>query len=274
MPVERPDPPRRFVDAVPVGDLTPHPQNARKGDTGAIGRSIKANGFANVVVARESDGVIIIGEHRWRAAQASGRNTIPVIFFDVDEDWAMDIRLADNAAADAGTYDEALLHSVLVAIQATNPERLDATLYGADDLDFLATSVAALNQDAPNREAQAMLTQFLPPPAPPVQGMPAPAPSVPESGLPQGSGGPAPDPLTQTYVNPQERADPASYPPSPVGTTTPVPPPMDPSEAPVVLNIVTTQGKRDSIMGKLNAIRQMQPGISIGDALCVALGIE
>jgi ParB-like chromosome segregation protein Spo0J len=78
---------------VSVDELKPHPQNARQGDLGSICESIDANGFYGAIVAQQSMGYILAGNHRWRAAIARGLKFVPVLWLDVDDATALRILL-------------------------------------------------------------------------------------------------------------------------------------------------------------------------------------
>jgi hypothetical protein len=135
----------------PIEKLTPHPDNPRNGDLEAIGRSVDANGFYGVVVAQQSTGRILSGNHRYYAALERGAKTIPVAWIDVDDRKALEILVSDNRSSDLGKYDESQLAGLLTKLQADGG--LGATLYGDDDLANLlrtieATSGRPLNVDA------------------------------------------------------------------------------------------------------------------------------
>jgi len=134
-----------YDPAVPLADLTPHPENANEGDVGAIAESMTANGFFGTVLAQKSTGAIITGEHRWRAARTLGEPTVPVLWADVDDDRAARIRLADNRTARLGRDDETALAALLTDL-ATTPGGLTGTGYDGDDLDQL---IQDLNTDPP-----------------------------------------------------------------------------------------------------------------------------
>ena len=97
----------------PVEALTPHPDNPRRGDVGAIQDSISAHGFYGAILAQQSSGRIIAGEHRWQAAQAEGLTKVPVVLIDCDDAEAVKIMLADNRTSDVGSYDAQALASLL-----------------------------------------------------------------------------------------------------------------------------------------------------------------
>lgn len=119
----------------PIDTLTPHPRNARNGDTDVIVESLQANGqYRPIVVAR--GGVILAGNHTYAAAMELGWDTIAAVHLDLDpaSPEAIRIMLADNRTADMGRYDEALLLDLLRALDGD----LEGTGYSDDDLNHLA----------------------------------------------------------------------------------------------------------------------------------------
>jgi ParB-like chromosome segregation protein Spo0J len=127
--------------AVPIGDLTPHPQNVRQGDVGLIAQSLRTHGQYRAIVAQEATNRILAGNHTWKAAKSLGWKEIAVHFVAVDDDRALRILLADNKANDAATYDDAELAELLKALTATE-DGLTGTLYDGDDLDSLLSLVS------------------------------------------------------------------------------------------------------------------------------------
>ncbi|MGI9459096.1 MAG: ParB/RepB/Spo0J family partition protein [Pirellulales bacterium] len=120
--------------------IRPHPDNARRGNVDAIRQSIQANGFFGALVVQRSTGHILVGNHRFRAAQAEEMLEVPVIFVDCDDDEAKRILLADNRTSDLGVYDDELLLELLTDVQAL--DQLDGTGWGDDDI---AEMLAGLN---------------------------------------------------------------------------------------------------------------------------------
>ncbi len=88
--------PRRHFDEAALAELT---------------ASIKAQGVVQPIVVRAT-GIdrfeIVAGERRWRAAQAAGLQTIPVVIRELDERQAMAIALVENIQrADLNALEEA-----------------------------------------------------------------------------------------------------------------------------------------------------------------------
>lgn len=121
-------------DVVSIENVRPHPRNPRRGDVDLIAESITENGFYGAIVVQRSTGHIIAGNHRWKAARASGATEIAAIFVDVDDDRALRIMLADNRSSDSASNDEAALDALLRDL-ADTPLQLDGTLFEIEDLD-------------------------------------------------------------------------------------------------------------------------------------------
>lgn len=126
-------------EMVEVGRLSAHPENPRSGDVGLIGESIRVNGFFGAIVAQRSTGRILAGNHRWKAAQAEGRDRVPVAWVDVDDEHALRILLADNRTNDVASYDDSKLAGLLAELSETCG--LEGTGYKAEDLEELLTEV-------------------------------------------------------------------------------------------------------------------------------------
>jgi hypothetical protein len=120
--------PHRYA-MMPVGEMRPHPSNPNRGDVDAIAESIEGIGFYGVVVVHESTGHILIGEHRWTAAQTVGLGEVPAIVVDCDDDTARAIMVGDNEYAKLARWDVERLVAVLEQ-QRASPLGLAATGFG------------------------------------------------------------------------------------------------------------------------------------------------
>lgn len=123
-----------------VDELTPHPENPRQGDVGAIHTSIETNGFYGALIVQKSTGHILAGNHRLVAAVAAGAVTVPILEIDVDDVTAKRILLADNRTNDLATYDNEALAQLLTALAME--DELLGTGYDGDDLDLLLSDLA------------------------------------------------------------------------------------------------------------------------------------
>ena len=125
-----------YSDAVPLDTLTPHPDNPREGDIGLISQLITTNGWYGALIVQEGTNRILVGNHRYRAAQQLGAKELPAFFLDADDEQALRIMLGDNGSTDAATYDDVKLAELLRKL-ATTPPGLNGTARDADDLDAL-----------------------------------------------------------------------------------------------------------------------------------------
>ncbi len=119
-----------------IDALRPHPRNPNHGNVEAIADSIRANGFFGAVIAQASTRTILVGEHRWRAAEQAGLTEIPVFLVDVDDRAALKILLADNRLGELGERDPTALAQLLGELEAEGD--LEGTGYNTQDyLDLL-----------------------------------------------------------------------------------------------------------------------------------------
>lgn len=146
----------RRAEMVPVEKLFPHPRNPRQGDVGAIAESIRLNGFYGVLVAQESSGHVLVGNHRLAAAREVGMAEVPVVFVDVDDEQAVAILLADNRTSDLAAYDNGALADLLTEIAAI--DRLPATGWTAENLDALLADIGQAAKFVP-QDTSARLDQ-------------------------------------------------------------------------------------------------------------------
>jgi DNA modification methylase len=129
------------ADLVAMSKLECHPRNVQEGDVGAIYRSIMCNGFYGALVAQQSTGYVLVGNHRLRAAQLAGLARVPVFYVDVSDEQALRIMLADNRTAELATRDEEALFGLLREL--VDGEGLDGTGYDEHDLDAMLADLAA-----------------------------------------------------------------------------------------------------------------------------------
>lgn len=143
---------RQEFATVEVSRLQEHPRNPRRGDVDAIQESIEANGFYGTIVAQESTGYILAGNHRWKAALKAGLLTVPVMWVSVDDEAALRILLADNRTADLAEYnDDALVELLAEIVNSTGT--LLGTGFDQDALDDLiaaASGIEKANADNPS----------------------------------------------------------------------------------------------------------------------------
>lgn len=117
----------------PLGWLTPYENNPRNNDEAVepVANSISEFGFKVPIVAT-SDGEIINGHTRWKAAKKLKLKTVPVIIADdLTEEQVKAFRLADNKVAEIAQWDIELLLSEIDGV-----DNLDMTLFGFTDQDY------------------------------------------------------------------------------------------------------------------------------------------
>ena len=126
-------------EVVPLGALSPHPDNPRRGDVSRIADSIEHTGWFGALLVQRSTGHVVAGNHRLAALRQSDATDAPVIWLDVDDVTARRILLADNRLAQLATWDEDGLRSILADLA----ERGQAEHIGWDQdvLDALLTPV-------------------------------------------------------------------------------------------------------------------------------------
>jgi hypothetical protein len=129
------------TESASVPDLNPYYKNARRGDVEKVAESLHANGqFKPIVVnvgtktGRKNE--ILAGNHTFLAARKLNWDRIEVSWVDLDENAARQVVLADNAAGDNSTYDEALLTELLQE-QRETMGTLIGTTYSDSVLDSL-----------------------------------------------------------------------------------------------------------------------------------------
>ena len=116
--------------------------NPRKNDgepVAKVAASIKRFGFASPIIAR-SNGEVIAGHTRLKAAEVLGLERVPVRYLDLDPAEAHLLALADNKL-----NEEAEWHSAAVASLLSDYSLDDAALAGwdSDDLEKLANELGA-----------------------------------------------------------------------------------------------------------------------------------
>lgn len=112
----------RVGEAVKVrlNDLTPYPQNPRRGDIQAIAESLSYHGQFKPIVVNKKNNVILAGNHTFKAAKRLGWKQISAVYVDVDPIEARRIMLADNRINDLASYNEGLLETILKTFDDLN----------------------------------------------------------------------------------------------------------------------------------------------------------
>jgi DNA modification methylase len=108
-----------LVEMRPVGSIRPYENNPRQNDSAidAVAASLKAFGFRQPIVVDE-DGVIIVGQTRYKAALKLGMTEVPVhVARGLTPAQARAYRIADNQTATLSAWDEDKLPLELMELQ-------------------------------------------------------------------------------------------------------------------------------------------------------------
>lgn len=137
-----------------VDEIIPYEKNPRLNDGAVepVAESIKEFGF-KIPVVLSSDGVIVAGHTRIKAAKKLGMEEVPcIIADDLTEEQVKAFRLADNKSAEIAQWDEELLQSELSEILD-----IDMSLFGfgsgeADFADELPDDTYTMKTNIPQYE--------------------------------------------------------------------------------------------------------------------------
>lgn len=129
------------IELRPLTDLQPYPHNPRRNDNAvaAVAASIREYGFRQPIVV-DSDGVIVAGHTRYKAALKLGLENVPVhVARGLTPEQVRAYRLADNQTASLATWDEDTLIQELLALQSSHYD-LACTGFEPAELDRLLAS--------------------------------------------------------------------------------------------------------------------------------------
>lgn len=108
---------------VPVGDLVPYANNARRHSSSQIAQlraSLREFGFVTPILVDEQNN-IIAGHGRVEAARAEGMTKVPcVLVTDLTETQRRAYILADNRLSETASWDEPILQIELSGLRALN----------------------------------------------------------------------------------------------------------------------------------------------------------
>jgi ParB-like chromosome segregation protein Spo0J len=119
------------VELRKLSDIKPYPGNPRHNDDAvdAVAASIREFGFRQPIVV-DSEGVIIVGHTRYKAALKLGLETVPVhVAADLTPEQIKAYRIADNQTATLATWNYDLLQVELNELKEAN---YDLDLLGFD----------------------------------------------------------------------------------------------------------------------------------------------
>lgn len=130
------------VEWVPIARLHANPANPRKNDEAVphVAASLKRFGWRQPLVAR-TDGELIAGHTRLKAAVELGFKEVPVAWFDGSAIEAAAYGIADNRTAEYAEWDDAALAELLVELRAE--DALDGVGFSEADVDALLDELAA-----------------------------------------------------------------------------------------------------------------------------------
>ncbi len=117
--------------------LKPYAKNPRNNDgaVAAVADSITKYGFRQPIVV-DTDGVIVVGHTRWKAAQKLGMAEVPVhVANDLTPEQARAYRIADNRVAELAEWDNDLLRPELMELKDLD---VDISALGWDAADLSA----------------------------------------------------------------------------------------------------------------------------------------
>lgn len=137
-----------------LNDIVPYENNPRKNDKSVdyVANSIKEFGF-KVPIVIDSDGVIVAGHTRYKAAVKLKMNTVPcIVADDLTKEQTKALRLADNKVGESSAWDLDLLSKELDGIL-----EFDMSDFGFFDMDMPEDDLALDLDDSkpkPEKEMQ------------------------------------------------------------------------------------------------------------------------
>ena len=121
-----------------VADIKPYPHNPRRNDhaVAAVAASIREFGFRQPLVV-DADGVIVVGEARYKAAVHLGLKEVPVhVARGLSPAQLRAYRITDNKLAELADWDDTLLVQELAALQEMDFD-LNVVGFSAEELQEL-----------------------------------------------------------------------------------------------------------------------------------------
>lgn len=118
----------------PIDEVRPYPNNPRHNDDAVeyVANSIREFGWQQPIVV-DTDGTIIAGHTRHKAAKMLGMDTVPVVVADnLTPAQVNAYRLADNKVAEAATWD---MEALAVELEGLEVD-FDMTMFDFDEIGF------------------------------------------------------------------------------------------------------------------------------------------
>jgi len=131
------------IDAIQAWDKNPR-NNEHAVDE--LAKSIKRFGWGSPIIARKSDGVVIAGHTRLKAAQRLKMDKVLVRYLDLDPAEAAALALADNKIGELADWDDEGLRAVLLELDAEDVN-LDGLGFSDDEMQTLIASVSAFGDE-------------------------------------------------------------------------------------------------------------------------------
>jgi site-specific DNA-methyltransferase (adenine-specific) len=134
-PLKLPDGKGLEVVWVPLGKISRYPNNPRDNDyaVDAVAKSIKEFGWRQPIVV-DAQGVIIVGDTRYRAAEKLGEKLVPVHYArDLPREMALAYRVADNRLGELARWDTKLLEEEIITLKELG---VNLDLTGLDELEI------------------------------------------------------------------------------------------------------------------------------------------
>ena len=123
---------------VHINDVKPWEDNPRHNDHAVdhVARSIERFGWGAPIIARRTDGVIIAGHTRYKAAQKLGMDKVLVRYMDLDPAQAAALALADNKLNEIATWDDQGVADILQGL-ADQSFDLDGLGWNNEEIDAI-----------------------------------------------------------------------------------------------------------------------------------------
>jgi hypothetical protein len=133
-------------DSVPLVDLKPAENNARRGDVDALEKSVRRFGQARPLVVQKGTNRIVAGNHTAEALRlVYGEEwSVDVCYVEMDDETALAYQIADNRTSDKAGYNDEQLVKVLQELQ--EQDALAGTGFDHDDVDDLLVAIGAIEE--------------------------------------------------------------------------------------------------------------------------------
>lgn len=136
---------------MPMTELQTHPKNPRRGDVAGIQESLRRFGQVRPLLvlphAATPGGVIVAGNHTFRAMEAEGFTEAWAVIVDLTSQEAEAYALADNRLSDKAGYDDQALVAALNDLNLT--AGLEGTGYSVDDMEDLLATIESVPETKP-----------------------------------------------------------------------------------------------------------------------------